>query len=62
MLTPSEARQFVQDNKFCRKDGHVYTDYCLQCEEVTDQDGVEGHNGFDSFFYTICRKCGSKLE
>jgi hypothetical protein len=62
MLTPSEARRYVEEVSYCRLDGEVYEGHCKHCNRNTKQDGIEGHNGWDSYFYTVCRECGLKNE
>lgn len=62
MLTPYEASLYMNDTQHERHENEVYTDHCPHCDKDTKQDGIEGHNGWDSYFYTVCQECKNKIE
>lgn len=60
MLSSIEAEQWVSDHRY-NKHGQTDEEYmCDDCGYCGVFEDVEGHNGWDSYAYTICPKCGGR--
>ena len=59
-LTWSE--QYMEDNSYEKiEDPDGELDWCEGCNKETEHYFVRGHDGWDSYSYSVCIECGKKM-
>ena len=59
-MTPRELEQIFYDSSYNKVD-KTYIEWCNVCEQDTKHSFIIGHNGLDSYSYSICSRCGNKF-